>query len=118
MIFDSRGNPTVEVDMTTAKGTFRAAVPSGASTGIHEVRSHVLAGAGILFAQAAPLRARPLPATRLSWESQLQGKTRPGHAVASLLLPPPEPPGSKTNRCCVVRGPWPLTVLTLGPRAP
>ena len=35
-IFDSRGNPTVEVDITTSKGTFRAAVPSGASTGIYE----------------------------------------------------------------------------------
>lgn len=35
-IFDSRGNPTVEVDITTDKGLFRAAVPSGASTGIHE----------------------------------------------------------------------------------
>lgn len=35
-IFDSRGNPTVEVEVTTAKGTFRADVPSGASTGIHE----------------------------------------------------------------------------------
>ncbi|GJJ13404.1 hypothetical protein Clacol_007658 [Clathrus columnatus] len=35
-IFDSRGNPTVEVDLYTAKGRFRAAVPSGASTGIHE----------------------------------------------------------------------------------
>merc|ERR1711894_7927 len=35
-ILDSRGNPTVEVDITTYKGTFRAAVPSGASTGIHE----------------------------------------------------------------------------------
>jgi enolase len=35
-IFDSRGNPTVEADVTTHKGTFRAAVPSGASTGIHE----------------------------------------------------------------------------------
>ena len=35
-IFDSRGNPTVEVDLTTNKGFFRAAVPSGASTGIHE----------------------------------------------------------------------------------
>ncbi|XP_029835840.2 enolase [Ixodes scapularis] len=35
-IFDSRGNPTVEVDLTTEKGLFRAAVPSGASTGIHE----------------------------------------------------------------------------------
>nr|XP_054768788.1 enolase-like [Lytechinus pictus] len=35
-IFDSRGNPTVEVDLTTDVGTFRAAVPSGASTGIYE----------------------------------------------------------------------------------
>jgi enolase len=35
-IFDSRGNPTVEVDLTTDKGVFRAAVPSGASTGIYE----------------------------------------------------------------------------------
>ncbi|KAJ3029433.1 UNVERIFIED_CONTAM: phosphopyruvate hydratase [Siphonaria sp. JEL0065] len=35
-IFDSRGNPTIEVDVTTANGLFRAAVPSGASTGIHE----------------------------------------------------------------------------------
>jgi enolase len=35
-IFDSRGNPTVEVDLTTSKGLFRAGVPSGASTGVHE----------------------------------------------------------------------------------
>jgi len=36
-ILDSRGNPTVEVDVTLASGTLgRAAVPSGASTGIHE----------------------------------------------------------------------------------
>eukprot|EP01055_Gregarina_sp_Pseudo9_P005033 Gregarina_sp_Pseudo_9__5032@NODE_528_length_2635_cov_45_493451_g434_i1_p2_GENE_NODE_528_length_2635_cov_45_493451_g434_i1NODE_528_length_2635_cov_45_493451_g434_i1_p2_ORF_typecomplete_len447_score139_64Enolase_C/PF00113_22/2e133Enolase_N/PF03952_16/2_6e60MR_MLE_C/PF13378_6/4_3e06MR_MLE_N/PF02746_16/0_0028MR_MLE_N/PF02746_16/2_2e03MAAL_C/PF07476_11/0_0059Sybindin/PF04099_12/0_22_NODE_528_length_2635_cov_45_493451_g434_i112672607 len=35
-IFDSRGNPTVEVDLTTDDGVFRAAVPSGASTGIYE----------------------------------------------------------------------------------
>lgn len=36
-IFDSRGNPTVEVDVTLADGSFgRAAVPSGASTGAHE----------------------------------------------------------------------------------
>ncbi|CAG9313350.1 unnamed protein product [Blepharisma stoltei] len=35
-ILDSRGNPTVEVDVTTSLGTFRAAVPSGASTGIYE----------------------------------------------------------------------------------
>lgn len=36
-IFDSRGNPTVEVDVTTENGVMgRAAVPSGASTGEHE----------------------------------------------------------------------------------
>ena len=36
-ILDSRGNPTVEVDVTLSDGAFgRAAVPSGASTGAHE----------------------------------------------------------------------------------
>jgi len=36
-ILDSRGNPTIEVDVYTDSGGFgRAAVPSGASTGIHE----------------------------------------------------------------------------------
>ncbi|HTB07068.1 MAG TPA: phosphopyruvate hydratase [Bacteroidia bacterium] len=36
-ILDSRGNPTIEVDVITDSGTLgRAAVPSGASTGIHE----------------------------------------------------------------------------------
>ena len=37
MILDSRGNPTVEVEITTEEGIVgRAAVPSGASTGEHE----------------------------------------------------------------------------------
>lgn len=35
-IFDSRGNPTIEVDISTKDGLFRGMVPSGASTGIHE----------------------------------------------------------------------------------
>ncbi|MEZ4947442.1 MAG: phosphopyruvate hydratase [Cyclobacteriaceae bacterium] len=36
-ILDSRGNPTIEVDVITESGAFgRAAVPSGASTGMHE----------------------------------------------------------------------------------
>nr|QGJ83666.1 enolase [Opalinidae sp.] len=35
-VIDSRGNPTVEVDVITQDGLFRASVPSGASTGIHE----------------------------------------------------------------------------------
>src|SRR5437016_4971979 len=36
-ILDSRGNPTVEAEVQLADGSFgRAAVPSGASTGVHE----------------------------------------------------------------------------------
>jgi len=51
-IFDSRGNPTIEVDVTTEKGTFTAAVPSGASTGIHEAlelrdKNKAYAGKGV-----------------------------------------------------------------------
>lgn len=55
-IYDSRGNPTVEVDLTTELGTFRAAVPSGASTGSHEALelrdgdSKVWGGKGVLKA--------------------------------------------------------------------
>jgi len=35
-IYDSRGRPTIECDILTQQGQFRAAVPSGASTGIYE----------------------------------------------------------------------------------
>jgi enolase len=35
-VLDSRGNPTVEVDLKTENGLYRAMVPSGASTGSHE----------------------------------------------------------------------------------
>lgn len=35
-VLDSRGNPTVEVELRTVKGISRAMVPSGASTGVHE----------------------------------------------------------------------------------
>lgn len=58
-ILDSRGNPTVEVDVTLTDGSFgRAAVPSGASTGAHEAwelrdgdKTHYL-GKGVLKAVA------------------------------------------------------------------
>ncbi|MBN2797898.1 MAG: phosphopyruvate hydratase [Deltaproteobacteria bacterium] len=57
MILDSRGNPTVEVEVVTESGLIgRAAVPSGASTGIHEAvelrdgdKSHYM-GKGVLNA--------------------------------------------------------------------
>lgn len=35
-LFDSRGNPTVEAEVITSMGAFRALCPSGASTGIYE----------------------------------------------------------------------------------
>src|SRR4051812_16139628 len=54
-ILDSRGNPTVEVDVILSDGTIgRAAVPSGASTGAHEALemrdgdSHRYGGKGVL----------------------------------------------------------------------
>ena len=56
-ILDSRGNPTVEVDVTLEDGAFgRAAVPSGASTGAHEAvekrdgDKHRYGGKGVLKA--------------------------------------------------------------------
>lgn len=56
-ILDSRGNPTVEVDVYTENGFMgRAAVPSGASTGIHEAAelrdndSNIYLGKGVLKA--------------------------------------------------------------------
>ena len=58
-ILDSRGNPTIEVDVITDEGGFgRAAVPSGASTGIHEAvelrdnDKKVYLGKGVLKAVA------------------------------------------------------------------
>lgn len=56
-ILDSRGNPTVEVDVITTNGVLgRAAVPSGASTGIHEAvelrdnDKNIYMGKGVLLA--------------------------------------------------------------------
>ncbi len=58
-ILDSRGNPTIEVDVTTENGHIgRAAVPSGASTGIHEAvelrdgDKKIYGGKGVLKAVA------------------------------------------------------------------
>lgn len=58
-ILDSRGNPTVEVDVVTSNGIVgRAAVPSGASTGVHEAvelrdgDKSVYLGKGVLKAVA------------------------------------------------------------------
>ena len=53
-ILDSRGNPTVEVDVTLESGVMgRAAVPSGASTGAHEAHELRDGGKGVLKAVEA-----------------------------------------------------------------
>ncbi|MBP3589594.1 MAG: phosphopyruvate hydratase, partial [Muribaculaceae bacterium] len=56
-VLDSRGNPTVEVDVILESGAFgRASVPSGASTGIYEAhelrdgKSSRFGGKGVLEA--------------------------------------------------------------------
>jgi len=55
-ILDSRGNPTVEVDVTLDDGSFgRAAVPSGASTGVHE--AHELRDGGEAYKGKGVLNA-------------------------------------------------------------
>jgi len=54
-IIDSRGNPTVEVDISTASGTFTASVPSGASTGIYE--AHELRDGGKRYLGKGCLKA-------------------------------------------------------------
>lgn len=54
-IIDSRGNPTVEVDITTAGGTVTASVPSGASTGIYE--AHELRDGGSRYLGKGCLKA-------------------------------------------------------------
>ena len=41
-VYDSRGNPTVEVDLVTERGLSRAIVPSGASTGMFPTIKWVL----------------------------------------------------------------------------
>ena len=56
-IIDSRGNPTVEVDMVTDDGLFTASVPSGASTGIYEAAE--LRDGGDRYMGKGVLQVRP-----------------------------------------------------------
>ncbi|NXY90056.1 ENOA enolase, partial [Alcedo cyanopectus] len=65
-ILDSRGNPTVEVDLYTNKGLFRAAVPSGASTGIYEA-----------------LELRDNDKTRYMGKGESESRAQPGPYMAS-----------------------------------
>ena len=74
-ILDSRGNPTVEVEVTTDEGIVgRAAVPSGASTGAHEAVELRTAIPTAIWARAY---SRPLPTSTKSSPPSLRALTRP-----------------------------------------
>jgi len=66
-IYDSRGNPTVEVDLTTDKGIFRAAVPSGASTGQYGAVSGDFVVASVSFGPPARIQNDISPLKSLPW---------------------------------------------------
>jgi hypothetical protein len=55
-VIDSRGNPTVEVDLVAGGNVFRSAVPSGASTGIYEALE-LRDGDGMAFGGKGVLQA-------------------------------------------------------------
>ena len=59
-ILDSRGNPTIEVDVITWNGFGRAAAPSGASTGSREVVSFPEGGVDIVVSEMEDLIASEL----------------------------------------------------------
>ena len=113
-ILDSRGNPTVEVEITTASGAHgRAAVPSGASTGEHEALElrdgdpRRYGGKGVQKAvenvnrtlaplltgmsRARPDRHRPCPAGRRPHPDQIESRR--------------QRPAGRIARCGTCRGP-------------
>ena len=59
-ILDSRGNPTVEVDVITWNGFGRAAAPSGASTGSREVVSFPEGGVDVIVSEIEDIIASEL----------------------------------------------------------
>lgn len=63
-IIDSRGNPTVEVDVSTANGTYTASCPSGASTGIYE--AHELRDGGSRYLGKGCMKAVENASTALA----------------------------------------------------
>lgn len=52
-VYDSRGNPTVEVDVVTETGLHRAIVPSGASTGTLRVSPRCYLNAILVLSKTA-----------------------------------------------------------------
>ena len=104
-ILDSRGNPTVEADVILASGAFgRAAVPSGASTGVHEALElrdgdkAVYGGKSVHQAVEnvnAELLSTPGPEGLFSWQFLL------GSMIAVVMIPVTQP--QLTTRLVVVK---------------
>ena len=103
-ILDSRGNPTVEVDVTTTDGLFRASVPSGASTGIYEAvelrdGGKRYMGKGVLKAVDNVNKVSPLASVAPSQ----------GRAHAYIILTQgcrADTPRTEHERRCLVRPYW------------
>ena len=125
-VLDSRGNPTVEVEVVTQNGFFgRAAIPSGASTGIYEAvelrdggkRYH---GKGVTKAVAAVEgeiagKLVGLPVTRLGGES-----TEVLDAALALEIDEIEIAPALANEDWLIAHAaleWPRLILRPGPRA-
>ncbi len=101
-ILDSRGNPTVEVDVYTENGIIgRAAVPSGASTGIHEAvelrddDKSLFLGKGVLKAvsNVNKIIAEELKGYPIDWQEaidrrmiELDGTDNKGNLGANAIL--------------------------------
>lgn len=99
-ILDSRGNPTVEVDLYSDKAWARAAVPSGASTGVHEAHElrdgdkSKFGGKGVLKAVlnvtqlGDELEGQEFPSIQEfdQWLIQKDGSDTKSHLGANALL--------------------------------
>ena len=100
-IFDSRGNPTVEVDVTTENGVLgRAAVPSGASTGEHEAvelrdGGDAYMGKGVL---QAVKNVNEIIAPELIGNSVFEQEGKISQQVFPPKLPPWEAPSSQHSQ--------------------
>ena len=76
-ILDSRGNPTVEVDVVLEDGSMgRAAVPSGASTGAHEAVELRDGGSRAISARASRRRSTPSTARSSRRSAAWRPRTR------------------------------------------
>ena len=82
-MFDSRGNPTVEAEVKTHKGTYMADVPSGASTGAHEACEMRDGGRSAFAASVLPAGRALRGAARIRFERCVASGGGRGRAPAN-----------------------------------